>query len=92
MRLKKKTKTQMIMDFHFSAKFNDREFVYHGCFFIKKITPDFISKFLKNIIDIAKIELAKKCKTWEIDLKNISSFEIYYFKNGSEINIFNWKI
>ncbi len=85
-----------IMDFHFSAKFKNKEMTYHGIVKAINLTTAKIESYQQKIIAICKKELIKKCEGWKIDPKTVISFDIYYFKidnenNLIEKNVYKWR-
>ena len=69
--------------YHFSAKFSDSTFSYHGEF-------DTVLKAEADIVKKAKIEFKKKCETWNKNSALVVKFEIYFFTDDGEKNIFEF--
>ena len=68
------------MIYHFSAKFDDSEWSYHG-------------QFESDVFDLslAKIKLAEKMQVWIKRPEQLTSFEVYTFEDEKENQIFKWE-
>lgn len=69
--------------YHFSAKFSDSTFSYHGEFnTVLKDTSDIVKK--------AKIEFKRKCDGWNIDPAKVVKFDVYFYTDNGERVIFEY--
>lgn len=70
-------------EYHYSVRFADSDFIYHGVF-----TTAFMQQ--KDIIAKARQALTAKLDRWDKDPKEIEFFEIYIFENEIEKQIFRY--
>jgi len=69
--------------YHFSSKFSDSTFSYHGEF-------DTVLKDTADIVKKAKIEFKHKCEDWQKDPALVARFEIYYYNDEVEQIVFEY--
>ena len=68
--------------YHFSARFSDSQWNYHGTF-LTSFTEQ------SDIVNRAKIAVSEKLAGWHKQAKDMVFFEVYCFDDtGKEINIF----
>jgi len=73
----------LMAKYHFSAKFSDSTFSYHGEFnTVLKDTADIVKK--------AKIEFKRKCEVWQKNPALVARFEIYRYSDEGEQQVFEF--
>lgn len=71
--------------YHFSARFSDSEWNYHGTF-LTSFTDQ------SDIVKRAKIAVSEKLEGWNKQAKDMTSFEVYFFDDdGKEVNVFYFR-
>ena len=75
---------------HYTATFKGTKMRFHGETFIDRVKQVDISRETNKIVSKVKDVLIGKMKDWGFVPKDLIAFEIYYFDNGKEINIFSF--
>lgn len=74
-----------MITYHFSVLFKNSTIKHHGTF-------DSILTDVEQLKKISKIELSKKIPIWKKDVKDIEMFEIYYYSQDKEIQVFKYEV
>ena len=71
--------------YHFSCRFRDSDWNYHGVFITSFVDTS-------EIVKRAKVAVSGKLPDWHKQAKDMTKFEVYHFdENGKEINIFTYE-
>lgn len=75
---------------HYTASFKGVKMKFHGERLFDKTGVSDIRRRRESIIDDVKADLMDNLKGWGFRPRDLETFEIYYFDNGKEINIFSY--
>ena len=71
--------------YHVTVQFKD-SIIRHHLSFVTTITD------IQQLKNKAKVEFSKKLEEWGKDVKDMISFEIYYYEDEKEISMFKYEI
>lgn len=74
----------MAQNYHVSVKFEGSEYAYHTTFKCHSTDKE-------AIIQASRISITDKLKEWNLEAKDITRVEIYYYDNLDERTIYNFE-
>ena len=75
---------------HFSAKFKDRDFSFHGEKHFPASCEAEINPNIESVVKAMKSKLKEKCKVWNIDPTSVISFDVYHYNDNGEQVVWEW--
>ncbi len=79
------------MTYHYTATFDNCELKYHGEITFKYVEIKDTKGNEERIVTACKKQLIKDCEDWNISVKDINSFECYYYDESEEVQIMKWE-